>query len=115
MVKELVAQVVAVLVGVILLLLLLYSWNERGKEVNALETKLSAANLTIKEKQDEQKREQDASAERDERLAKQDETLTGMLQALKRLQRDNAEIRKVLLTIVPDESLRGLRSFSPSN
>ena len=102
-------------VGAILLIALLYSWNERGKEVSALETKLSTAVATIEEKQHEQKREQDASIERDERIAKQDEMLTGIQQSLKRLQRDNAEIRKVLLTIVPDASLQQLRSFSPSS
>lgn len=99
----------------LVILFLLYSWHEKDKEVDALETKLKAAHLVIEEKEKESKREQEATAERDEKFEKQDKLLSDIHRSLRKLQQDNAKIRDVLSTVVPGESLHGLRSFSTDN
>ena len=97
------------------ILFLLYSWHEKDKEVDALDTKLKAAHLVIEEKEKESKREQEATAERDEKFEKQDKLLSDIHRSLRKLQQDNAKIRDILSTVVPSESLHGLRSFSTGN
>ena len=99
----------------LVILFLLYSWHEKDKEVDALETKLKAAHLVIEEKEKESKREQEATAERDEKFEKQDKLLSDIQRSLRKLQQDNAKIRDILSTVVPGESLHGLRSFSTDN
>lgn len=99
----------------LVILFLLYCWHEKDKEVNALETKLKAAHLVIEEKEKESKREQEATAERDEKFEKQDKLLSDIQRSLRKLQQDNAKIRDILSTVVPGESLHGLRSFSTDN
>ena len=99
----------------LVILFLLYSWHEKDKEVDALVTKLKAAHLVIEEKEKESKREQEATAERDEKFEKQDKLLSDIQRSLRKLQQDNAKIRDILSTVVPGESLHGLRSFSTDN
>lgn len=99
----------------LVILFLLYSWHEKDKEVDALDTKLKAAHLVIEEKEKESKREQEATAERDEKFEKQDKLLSDIHRSLRKLQQDNAKIRDILSTVVPGESLHGLRSFSTDN
>ena len=99
----------------LVILFLLYGWHEKDKEVNALETKLEAAHLVIAEKEKESKREQEATTERDEKFEKQDKLLSDIHRSLRKLQQDNAKIRDILSTVVPGESLHGLRSFSTDN
>lgn len=99
----------------LVILFLLYCWHEKVKEVNALETRLEAARLVIAEKEKESRREQEATTERDEKFEKQDKLLSDIHRSLRKLQQDNAKIRDVLSTVVPSESLHGLRSFSPDN
>ena len=99
----------------LVILFLLYCWHEKDKEVDALETKLKAAHLVIEEKGKESKREQEATAERDEKFEKQDKLLSDIQRSLRKLQQDNAKIRNILSTVVPGESLHGLRSFSTDN
>ena len=99
----------------LVILFLLYCWHEKDKEVNALETKLEAAHLVIAEKEKESKREQEATTERDEKFEKQDKLLSDIHRSLRKLQQDNAKIRDILSTVVPGESLHGLRSFSTDN
>lgn len=99
----------------LVILFLLYCWHEKDKEVDALETKLKAAHLVIEEKEKESKREQEATAERDEKFEKQDKLLSDIQRSLRKLQQDNAKIRDILSTVVPGESLHGLRSFSTDN
>lgn len=99
----------------LVILFLFYCWLEKVKEVNALETKLEAARLVIAEKEKESRREQEATTERDEKFEKQDKLLSDIHRSLRKLQQDNAKIRDILSTVVPSESLRGLRSFSTDN
>ena len=99
----------------LVILFLLYSWHEKDKEVDALDTKLKAAHLVIEEKEKESRREQEATAERDEKFEKQDKLLSDIHRSLRELQQDNAAIRNILSTVVPSESLHGLRSFSTDN
>ena len=99
----------------LVILFLLYSWHEKDKEVDALDTKLKAAHLVIEEKEKESKREQEATAERDEKFEKQDKLLSDTHRSLRKLQQDNAAIRNILSTVVPGESLQRLRSFSTDN
>ena len=99
----------------LVILFLLYCWHEKDKEVNALETKLEATRLVIAEKEEESKREQEATTERDEKFEKQDKLLSDIHRSLRKLQQDNAKIRDILSTVVPSESLHGLHSFSTGN
>lgn len=99
----------------LVILFLLYSWHEKDKEIDALDTKLKAAHLVIEEKEKESKREQEATAERDEKFEKQDKLLSDIHRSLRKLQQDNAAIRNILSTVVPGESLQRLRSFSTDN
>ena len=99
----------------LVILFLLYCWHEKDKEVDALETKLEAARLVIAEKEKESRREQEATTERDEKFEKQDKLLSDIHRSLRKLQQDNAKIRDILSTVVPGESLHGLRSFSTDN
>lgn len=99
----------------LVILFLLYSWHEKDKEVDALDTKLKAAHLVIEEKEKESKREQEATTERDEKFEKQDKLLSDIHRSLRKLQQDNAAIRNILSTVVPGESLQRLRSFSTDN
>lgn len=111
MVKVILGYVACALV----ILFLLYSWHKKDKEVDALTKDLDVAHLTIKEKTEETKREQEATTERDEKFEKQDKLLSDIHKSLRQLQRDNAEIRNVLSTVVPGQSLQRLRSFSPTD
>ena len=99
----------------LVILFLFYCWQEKVKEVNALETKLEAARLVIAEKEKESRREQEATTERDEKFEKQDKLLSDIHRSLRKLQQDNAKIRDILSTVVPGESLHRLRSFSTDN
>ena len=99
----------------LVILFLFYCWLEKVKEVNALENKLEAARLVIAEKEKESRREQEATTERDEKFEKQDKLLSDIHRSLRKLQQDNAKIRDILSTVVPSESLHGLRSFSTGN
>lgn len=104
-------HIIVYLVGALTILVCLYNWHRTELEVNALKVELADMTTIVKEKADESKREQQATLERDEQYEKQDKVLTEIQRSLRKIQKDNADIKARLATVVPPESMRGLRSY----
>lgn len=108
MIKHIIGYGICALITV----LALNSWHEKDKQVDALTIELAGARKVIQEKDEESRREDTATANRDERFESLDKGLSDIQKALRKLQKSNAEIRDILATPVPSSAMHGLRSYA---
>lgn len=105
-------QITVYVIGALVVLLLLWLWHEKDKEVDALNIKLNQANTIITEINEERTREQLATKERDISYGEQDKKLNDLSKQIRNLAKSNAELKAIMLSPVPIESLRLLRGYS---
>ena len=107
-------EIIIYILGVSAIVTMTYMWHEADKRGDALQIKLDQADALIQLKDKEYDRVGNATLARDERFDQQDKILSDIQKALRVLQRNDEKIRNTLATIVPPESLRGLRSYANS-
>lgn len=110
-----VKQYAVYVIGVLIICALLYMWHEKDKEVDALHMELNNIKAVLQQREQDNERESKATNERDEKYDILDKGLSDIQSSLRKIQRDNAEIRRVLAITIPAESLRGLHSYTSSN
>ena len=95
----------------LILVLILNSWHEKDKQVDALKKDLEVACTTIEEKDKERERENRATAERDEEFDKLDKKLDAVHKNIRSLAATSKELRDTLNMRIPPALLRELRTY----
>lgn len=98
--------------GALAIYLLLMSWHEKDKKVDALTLELNKMYEVLNEKEQDRKRDEEAIAKRDREFEEQNKKLTSISANLRKLAANSQEMRDMLNMRIPPELLRNLKTYS---
>ena len=98
--------------GALTIYLLLMSWHEKDKKVDALTLELNKMYEVLNEKEQDRKRDEEAIAKRDREFEEQNKRLISISANLRKLAASNQEMRDMLNMRIPPELLRSLKTYS---
>ena len=98
--------------GALAIYLLLMSWHEKDKKVDALTLELNKMYEVLNEKEENRKRDEAAIAKRDREFEEQNKKLTSISHNLRKLAASSEEMRAMLNMRIPPDLLRNLKTYS---
>lgn len=106
------SKIIFGVLGALAIYLLLMSWHEKDKEVNALTAELNVIHEVLNEKEKDRLADEAAIKRRDEEFEAQNKKLDSINSNLRRLAASNKELSDMLKLRIRPELLRGLKTYS---
>ena len=109
---SIVAKAVFSVLSVLAVYMLLMSWHEKDKKVDALAVELNKMYEVLNEKEEERRRDEAAITKRDKAFDEQNKKLSSISRDLNKLAAGSEEMRVMLNMRIPSDLLRGLKTYS---